>query len=229
MPEKSESLKLIVLVASWNKIFFEGLINVIKGRADSQLIDICTSGQDAIRSASKNTPNVVFIDQDIKDCEFIELSNRVRNILPDASIFIVTSPFYKGSVMHILKANANFYIDKEITVSGLNTLLDKLHENVNFMNVEFFIAPPVAEQLIKEMRKNEPESGMPIGEAFGLTKRELEVLNLIVQEKSNKEISQALFITENTVKVHISRIFEKLHIKARQQAAAIYNVKENST
>jgi DNA-binding NarL/FixJ family response regulator len=228
MSEKTGSPELRVLVASWNKIYYEGLISVINSRADAQVVDICTSGQDAIQSASKTRPNVVFIDQGIKDCEFIELSNQLRTILPNASIFVVTSPYYHGSVLHILKANANFYIDKEITVSGLNTLLDKLYENKNFMNIEFFICPPVAEQLINEIRKNEPESesGTPLNEAFGLTKRELEVLDQIVQEKSNKEIAQALFITENTVKVHISRIFEKLHIKARQQAASVFNTRE---
>jgi DNA-binding NarL/FixJ family response regulator len=222
--------ELKVLIASWNKIFWEGLTYTVNRRPDAKVVDVCVSGQEAIDSALKNKPNVIFIDQGVKDCEFIELSHSVRNILPEASIFLVASSYCQDSVLSILKANANFYIDKEITISGLNTLLDKLHENQNFENIGFFICPYLAEQLIKETRNvitEEPEK--QIDASFGLTKRELEVLSCIAQGKSNKDIAATLFISENTVKVHISKVFEKLHIKAREQAASIFNKKEKIT
>jgi DNA-binding NarL/FixJ family response regulator len=214
--------ELRVLIASGKKVFWEGLINVLSSRPDTRLIDSCGTGQAAVESASNNKPNVVFIDEGIKDCGFIELSRSIRNILPESVIFIVISayPHLPNNILSVFEAGAHFYIDKDITISGINALLERVQENLIYHDVGYFLFQAVSEHLSKENEFSKTVgTKSPQDNLFGLTKREIEILGLVVKEKSNREIAQTLFITENTVKAHMSSIFEKLHVKTRHEVA----------
>jgi DNA-binding NarL/FixJ family response regulator len=212
--------ELRVLIASAKKVFWEGLIKVLSSRSDTKVIDFCSTGQSTMDSASNNKPNVIFIDEGIKDCGFIELSRSIRNILPESVIFIVISayPHLPNNILSVFEAGAHFYVDKDITITGINALLDRVQENLIYHDIGYFLFQAVSEHLAKENEFSKTGSiKSPPDNLFGLTKREIEILGLVVKEKSNREIAQTLFITENTVKAHMSSIFEKLHVKTRHE------------
>jgi two-component system, NarL family, response regulator len=222
MDNSANNNKSKILIASWKKVFYYGLIEILNRRSDVEVVDFCHSGHEAILSATNKKPDLVFIDEGIRNCDFIELSHAIRRILPDVIIFVVTSSYPHPDVLTIFKADAQFYLDKDVTADPLNTLVDRISEGPSFENPGVFIHPALAEQLLQKATLPATEGEKDKNDnIFGLTKREAEILSLAVRDKSNKDIAHELFITPNTVKVHMRSIFEKLNIKDRHQLAPL--------
>ena len=211
-----------MLLVGCDKVFWEGLIRIIDKRADTQLVGLCMSGKEAIRKASDNNPDVILIDEGVKDCGAIEVSQTVKRLLPLALIVIVTTTYPHSDTMSILEAEADMYIDKDITTTRMNLSIDLWHENVDFHEVGILISPSIAEMLVNKAGISKfGKPGDFRESSLGLTKREAEILNLVAQGKVNKEIAATLFITENTVKAHLGSIYEKLHVRTRRQVMAL--------
>ena len=213
--------RLKILLVSGEKVFWEGLVKILERRSDIEIVGKCFNGNEAIRKASETNPDVVLIDEGITDCGAIVVSQNIRRLFPMTLIGIITTVCSSDN-RSILRAEAEFYLDKDMTTSRMNMMIDRWHEDVHFDEIGILISPVVAEMLVKKWEISKPgEHGDLKDNTFGLTKREMEILNLVAEGKVNKEIASALFITENTVKAHLGSIYEKLHVRTRHQVAAL--------
>ena len=221
--------KLRILLVSWEKVFWEGLIKILNNCPDITIVGLCINGKDGIQKAIELKPDVVLIDEGIKNCECVEVSKRIRLALPRAYIGIMTAVSPYSDSTNILRAEANLYLDKDVTTSAMIQLIDRWKENTRFDERGVFLSPAMAELLVKKLDRSRFVASEDIKENLvGLTRREMEIAALIVKNKSNKEIAKSLYISENTVKAHLSSIYEKLHLRTRHQIVSLMEGHSNS-
>ena len=207
--------KIKVLLVDRRELFREGLAKILENESNIEVICKCSSVREGIEKASQLKPDIVTLDTEISDCNHVEVIQRINELLPETHVIILTHP-QEYDHFRALKAGARAYLSKDINMEGLIGAIGAVHAG------EVVISPQVAERLLKEFipleERNKP---LPRKNNAGLSKRELEVLTLVAKGSTNREIATALFISESTVKVHLSRILEKIHAHNRQQAAII--------
>lgn len=209
-------LKIKVLLADKRGIFREGLAKILAGEPDIKVVSICSSGLECIRKATELKPDVVILDTEISECDCIEATQCINKLPLAPRILILTHSEEDRDLFSTLRAGARAYMSKDVMAKDLIKAITRVHLG------EVIVTPPMAAKLISEfaLLEESKEAGQ---RKYGtsLTEREVEVLALVAKGATNKEIGSALFIAVNTVKVHLSRILEKLHVRNRQQAAAL--------
>jgi NarL family two-component system response regulator LiaR len=156
-------------------------------------------------------PDVVLMDLILPGMDGVESTRRIKSLSPRTQIVVLTSYHEDEHIFPALKAGATAYILKDIR---MDRLAEALHKAVNG---EVTLHPRVAARVLQNIRGGREEERNPYTE---LTERELDVLKLLANGHSNSRIAEQLFISENTVKGHISNILSKLHLADRTQAAA---------
>lgn len=208
--------KMKVLLADKREIFREGLANILGGKPDFEVVATCSSGLECIQKATALEPDVVILDTEISECDCIEAIQCINGLLPAVRILILTHSEKERDLFSTLKAGATAYISKDACVKDLIETISRVHLG------EVVITPPMAAKLINEFALWEESKEVEQQKCdTNLTEREAEVLSLVAKGATNKEIGSALFIAVNTVKVHLSRILEKLQVRNRQQAAVL--------
>ncbi|MCV9887278.1 response regulator [Metabacillus halosaccharovorans] len=207
--------KIKVLIADDHHVVRRGLLFFLKTQKDIDIIGEATNGKEAVKLVSELNPDVVLMDLSMPEMDGVMATKIIRETNTTVKIIILTSYGDQDHVIPALRAGASGYQLKDIEPDDLvQTIRDvlqgqsKLHPKVT-SHVMAHLSTPVIQ---------------PQTKLDDLTKREKEVLNELAKGKSNKEIASALFITEKTVKTHISNILSKLQLSDRTQAA-IYAVK----
>lgn len=208
--------KIKLLVADNGEIFRQGLALLFQNTPTIEVVATCPTGQDAIQKANELKPDLVIIDKYITDPEFIEVCRNIK-ALPHKSRIVISQPFRDSDYLSALKAEADAYIDKDIPVDILVRILAEINTGYGFLS------PSIAALVLKESSASKEIINWEYYEReIALTQRESEILRLISQKgMSNKEIANSLFITEGTVKVHLTRIFEKMRVRGRHKAVAL--------
>lgn len=208
--------KIKVLVVDAREIFREGLVKILERQPNLQVVGTCSTGRQAIGKASQLKPDVVLLDTEISNCEFVEVTRRFYELLPETRVIILTHSEENRDLFSAIRAGAMAYLTKDIKVEDLIRNITRVHAG------DVIISPPLASRLIGEFSLLEESKALTEKKVkIGLSKRELEVLSLVVRGATNRDIAKDLFISENTVKVHLSKILEKLHVNNRQQAAIL--------
>ena len=163
------------------------------------------NGEEALAMTRELRPNVVLMDLLMLVMDGIAATKAIRTELPEVEVVALTSVLEDASVSRAVQAGASGYLLK-------NTEADKLGRAIKAAaDGQVQLAPEVAARLMREVRAPaSPEA---------LTERETEILRLVVRGRANKQISQALFIGEKTVKTYVSSILARLGVQSRIQAA----------
>lgn len=207
-----------VLIADDHHVVRRGLMFFLKTQKDMDIIGEATNGREAIELTASLNPDVILMDLVMPEMDGIQATKRIKEKFPDIQILMLTSFSDRDHVIPALKAGAAGYQLKDIEPDDLAEAIRKL------MRGEHTIHPEATTQL---ERVNETAEISP-HEEHPLTPREQDVLSELTKGKSNREIASSLFVTEKTVKTHISNIFAKLHVQDRTQAA-LYAVKHGLT
>jgi DNA-binding NarL/FixJ family response regulator len=150
----------------------------------------------------------------------IEATRTIRDVIPTAKILMLTVSDEEEDLYEAIKAGANGYLLKEISIEEVADAIRAVVQG------QSLISPSMASKLLTEfntlVKRAEEKQQFP---APRLTDRELEVLKLVAQGMSNREIAEDLYISENTVKNHVRNILEKLHLHSRMEAV-VYAVRE---
>jgi len=206
-----------IILADKGEIFREGLIKVLERVPNLEVVATCARGFDVIEKAKVLKPDVILLDDDISDCDCMETSQTIHSLMPEICIVILTSGYNSRSILPALnKAGARGYISKSIEPERLFDAVEIVAKG------GVVISPMLAACLVNEL--NFLKKSMAVEELTydaGLSKREEEVLALVSTGARNSEIADALSISENTVKVHLGRILDKLHVHNRQQATIL--------
>ena len=181
---------------------------------DIEVVGACESGTEAIEKARQLKPDVIILDTEIEG-NSPDVACRIRKALPEsAQILMLTHSEEHHDLFDALKCGARGYLTKDATISDLVKSVNIIAEG------GVIISPPMASKMLQELSSlNTAESRVSTDYRLQLTKREKEVLILIGRGATNREIAITLSIAENTVKVHLRNIMEKLHVQSRLQAA----------
>lgn len=204
-----------VLIADDHHVVRRGLAFFLRTQQDIEIIGEAENGQEAVNLAKSLKPDVILMDLVMPEMDGIEATKQIKAEHPDMKVIILTSFSDQDHVIPALEAGASGYQLKDIQPDDLVICIKKV------MDGESQLHPKATSQLLANLSTKGNQEKNRVEE---LTKRELEVLQEIARGKSNKKIASALFITEKTVKTHVSNLLAKLELADRTQAA-LYAVK----
>lgn len=199
----------IVLVDDHNvvRIGLKAYFNTLK---DIRVVGEAANGEEAVRLAQELTPDVMLMDLIMPGMDGVEATRQVKKVSPRTQIIVLTSYHNDEHIFPAIRAGALSYVLKDVDPDDLADAVRRAHAGEAVLN------PRVAARMVKEMHGSRQETVNPFRE---LTDREMEVLRLIASGKTNQEIAEILFLSEKTVKTHITNLFSKLHLTDRTQAA----------
>jgi DNA-binding NarL/FixJ family response regulator len=175
-------------------------------------VGACATGEDALKRIPPLQPDVVLMDINLPGMSGIECTARLKERLPQTQILMVTVHGDNDRVFAALQAGASGYLLKRVTPSELLEAIADVIRGGAPMTGE------IARKVIDSFRR--PVSVLV--EAAKLTRREEEILGLLTQGYSNKEIADRLSVSFDTVRTHLKHIYEKLHVRSRTEAATKY-------
>jgi len=204
-----------VLVADDHAIVRKGIRALLATEPGIQVVGEAQNGQQAVDRASQMQPDVILMDLVMPEMDGIAATKHITARQPDTRILVLTSFATDDKIFPAIKAGALGYLLKD---SGPHELVQAIHQ---VCRGESSLHPQVARKLLEEI--SEPQAQSPIPDP--LTEREVQVLRLVAQGQSNRDIAEKLVISEATVRTHVSNILSKLHLASRTQAA-LYALRE---
>jgi len=198
-----------VLVVDDHAIVRKGIRALLATESDIQVVGEASDGAQAITNVLTLTPDVVLMDLVMPNVDGIEATRQIVAQRPETRILVLTSFAADDKVLPAIKAGALGYLLKDSSPEQLVQAIRLVHRG------EASLDPSIARKLLHELAHPPKQPPTP----DPLTERELEILRLIAQGRSNREIAEELVIAEMTVRTHVSNILSKLHLASRTQAA----------
>jgi DNA-binding NarL/FixJ family response regulator len=198
-----------ILIADDHHVVRRGLVFFLKTQEQIEVVGEAGNGKEAVELARILNPDLILMDLIMPEMDGIQATRMIKAEKPEIKILMLTSFADQEHVIPAIEAGASGYQLKDIQPDELVASIRKI------MNGEDQLHPRATSLVLKHLSSNRRER-KPLDE---LTKREMEVLKEIASGKSNKEIATSLFITEKTVKTHVSNVLAKLELADRTQAA----------
>jgi len=195
--------KATVLVVDDHALLRTGVANIINQEPDLQVVAEAGDGVEAVAAFERHHPDVTLLDLRMPLMEGVEVVRRIRERDPRARVIVLTTYDTDDEISRALKAGAKAYVLKDISAEDLvGCIRDVLAGKT-------YIAPAAAAKLAEGVTRVQ------------LTPREMAALKLMADGKANKEIANALDISERTVKTHLGHLFEKLGVTSRTEAVKV--------
>jgi DNA-binding NarL/FixJ family response regulator len=199
----NEQARIRVFSVDDHPLLREGIAAIINNQPDMQVIGQAANGHDAVEGFKKHRPDVTLMDLRLPDMSGIDAMTAIRAEFPEARVILLTTFEGDVEIKRALEAGARGYLLKSMPPKELVEVIRQVHVGKKR------VPPQLAAQLAEHMSDE------------ALTTREIEVLGQIAGGNRNRDIAEQLFISEETVKVHIKHIMEKLGASDRTQAVAI--------
>ncbi|MFQ5770395.1 MAG: response regulator [bacterium] len=202
-----------IFIADDNRLLREGLASMLAQQQDMIVIGAAASGSKTLEQIKDLRPEVALIDIGMPDKDGIEVTQTLHQNLPEVKVIILGMVDLTDEIMACIEAGAAGYVLKEASFDHLVETIRSVHRGESFCSPEMTASlfSRIAELAGERMPKIQKSS-------IKLTGRELEVINLIAEGLSNKEIAQRLFIATQTVKNHVHNILDKLQLQTRLEA-----------
>jgi DNA-binding NarL/FixJ family response regulator len=200
---------LRVAVADDHGLFRSGLVRLLRDRG-IEVVGEAADGRHAVALCQRRRPDVIAMDLNMPVMDGVEATRRLAERRPETRVLVLTVAADDHHVVEAIVAGASGYLLKS---APLDTIVAGLHAAANG---EAVVSPPVAARLLEVLRR---ERWAGPGPAPLLSRRELEVLALLVEGHENTEIAERLTISAHTVKTHVSSVYAKLGVENRVQAA----------
>jgi DNA-binding NarL/FixJ family response regulator len=208
-------MSIRVLLADDQALFREGLDTLLSVHTDIEVVGQASNGQEAIDLAVKLRPDVILMDMQMPILNGVGATRRLKKSLPECRVIVLTTFTDNETIFDALRAGAVGYLLKDV---GSAQLADSVRATARG---ESILDPSVAAKVVQEFSRVSSMVPASSSEVLPepLSEREIELLGLVASGLSNKEIAEALFIAEGTVKNHITHILGKMEVRDRTQAA----------
>jgi NarL family two-component system response regulator LiaR len=204
-----------VFVADDHAIVRKGIRAVLEIVPDIEMVGDAENGRQAVAAVKELQPDVILMDLVMPEMDGIEAIGHIKSHHPEARILVLTTFAGEDKIFPAIKAGALGYHLKDSSPDELVQAIREVHRG------ESSLHPVIARKVLQELSKPSEQPPTP----DPLTPREMEVLRLVAHGLGNQEISGELVISEATVRTHVSRILDKLHLASRTQAA-LYALRE---
>ncbi len=202
------SEKITVLITDDHSVVRQGVRVFLETQPEIEVLGEADSGRQSVEMCLQLAPDVVLLDLLMPKMNGVEATRQIKQVSPRSNIVILTSYHDDEFIVPAIKAGALSYLLKDVSPTELIAAVKKASIG------EAVLHPQVAQKLMKNLR--ETSENQIVEE---LSKRELEVLQLVAEGLTNLEIGERLYISDKTVKSHVSNILGKLHLANRTQAA----------
>jgi DNA-binding NarL/FixJ family response regulator len=206
-------MSIRVLVADDQSMVRAGFRMLLSRESDIEVVAEAENGAEAVEKAARFHPNVILMDIRMPELDGLEATRRILAADPDARVLVLTTFDLDEYIYEALQAGASGFVLKDDPP-------EQLLEAIRTVSAgDALLSPAVTKRVIREftrLPRPEPPSGLD-----QLTEREREVLSLIAEGRSNAEIAEALFISETTVKTHVTHVLQKLDLRDRVQAVVL--------
>lgn len=201
-----------VLIVDDHALFRSGLASLLTAN-DIEVVGEASNGLEALEQTRQLRPDIVLMDVKMADFNGIQATRLIKAEMPQTKIVMVTAFDDDEDLFEAMKSGAVGYILKNIEAEKFVKFLS------NIMEGDVVVSPWVADKIVKESFRQNGRLGssQPVND---LTNKEAEVLKLVSNGATNKEIASSLNISDNTVKYHLRNIMEKLHVRNRTQMVA---------
>ncbi len=203
-----------VAIVDDQPLFTEGLGRIVGAQPGMEVVGTAQDGATGVRMCQELKPDVILMDISMPVMNGVVATRRIRDLLPDAKVLILTVHADDVHVFRGIKAGASGYLLKDCTPEDLSRAIKTVHAGDTIM------APEIARKMLLAFEEADQEPSAP-----RLTERELEIITALAHGQGNKQIARGLHISEKTVRNHISNIYKKLHVYDRTQAV-LYAIKE---
>jgi DNA-binding NarL/FixJ family response regulator len=194
-----------VIVVDDQTVVREGLVLILGMLPGVVVAGAAGNGEEALRLVTEARPDVVLMDLRMPRMDGVQATKRIRAEHPDTRVVVLTTYSDDESVLAALRAGAHGYLTKNARSEDIAQAI------TDVLGGESHLDPVVQRRLVELATNDRPPS-------HGLTPRELQVLRLIAEGRSNTEIARQLYITEGTVKTHVNNLFAKAGVRDRAQA-----------
>ena len=191
-----------VLLADDHTIVRNGVLQILNEQSDIEVVAQAADGSAAVAMYRRERPDVSLIDLRMPALDGVQVVEEIRREYPDAVLVVLTTFDTDDDVERALTAGAKAYLLKDVSPADLVACVRAVHRGGSW------VSPAVASKLVARMTRVQ------------LTMREMAVLRLVAAGKPNREIGELLNISEGTVKIHLSHLFEKLGATSRTEAVA---------
>ena len=192
-----------VLVVDDHTLVRTGVVNIISHETDLRVVAEAANGAEAVDAYARHRPDVTLLDLRMPVMEGVEAVRQIRALDPNAKVIVLTTYDTDEDITRALKAGAKAYVLKDITADDLIACIHDV------LAGKTYLAPAAAAKLAEGVARVQ------------VTPRELSTLRLMADGKTNKEIANALGISERTVKTHLGHLFAKLGVTTRTEALKV--------
>jgi NarL family two-component system response regulator LiaR len=206
--QKSKTIK--VMLVDDHDMVRRGLAAFLQGTPDLELVGEARDGAEALAMCNRVQPDVILMDLMMPEVDGAAATRTIGERWPDIKIIALTSFQEKDLIHEALRAGAIGYLLKNVTVEELAAAIRSAHAG------QSTLAPEAVQALLQT-----PSLQTQSKPAYNLTKREMEVLALLVEGFNNREIAEKLFVSRATAKAHVSHIFDKMGVSNRAGAITL--------
>ncbi|MCC5893299.1 response regulator transcription factor [Exiguobacterium sp.] len=211
-----------IAIVDDHELFREGLKRIFDLEDEFHVVAEGRTGLDAIRIANEHNPEILILDINMPDLNGIEATKQLSLLSPDTRVLILSIHDDESYITHALEAGASGFLLKEVASTELISAVRSVAKDGAYLH------PKVTTNVLKEYRRllqiKEEHAGRNVENRTDdpvyqlLSRREVEVLHLLADGRSNRDISDMLFISEKTVKNHVSSVLRKMDVNDRTQA-----------
>lgn len=218
-----ETTKIVII--DDHQLFREGVKKILDFEDSFEVVAEGDDGTEAVELVRQYQPDVIIMDINMPNVNGVEATKQLIEQYPEAKVIILSIHDDENYVTHALKTGASGYLLKEMDADALIEAVRIVADGGSYLH------PKVTHNLVNEYRRLAAEASGVSVHSFQqlevcrplhlLTRRECEVLQLLADGKSNRGIGEALFISEKTVKNHVSNILQKMNVNDRTQAVVV--------
>lgn len=204
-----------ILLVDDHLLVRQGIKKILELEEDFEVVGEAADGVEALEALKNNDADVILLDINMPELNGIETLRKIKEMDENQKVIMLTFHDEREYLVETINLGANGYILKDAESDSLTKGIRDVNKGGSYVH------PSLAGALLKDQKETEPEPKISKEreDLNRLTRREKEVLSLISQGMNNREIANALFISEKTVKNHVSNIFKKIHVNDRTQAA----------